>query len=214
VNRHDVWLAVDHERSLLTDDLSRLDDSQWDIQSLCGEWKIRHVVAHLAFEANAKLGTTVLGVVRHGMNVNRSLAHTALSAGAADPADLLSQLKGTVGSRTILPFTKTECAIAEMVCHGADIRRPLGLSRLVPESALVAAADVLRSDWVTGTKRRITGLRLSAIDSDWSVGDGPEVEGPLESLILAMGGRSDPLSELSGEGLPALRSRVAQTIRG
>ncbi len=214
MNRDEVWCAVDNERLALADDLSRLNDSQWDIQSLCGEWKIRHVVAHLVVGANAKLGTTVLNVVRHGMNVNRSLANAALSAGTADPADLLSQLRGSVGSRTILPFTKMECAVAEMVCHGADIRRPLNLPRLVPESALVAAADFLRSDWVTGAKRRIVGLRLAAIDSDWSVGDGPEVEGPLESLILAMGGRPDPLSELSGEGLPALRSRLEQASRG
>ena len=180
MNREDVWVAVDKERSALADDLSQLDDWQWDAQSLCGEWKIRHVVAHLAVEANAKLVPTVLGVVRHGMNVNRSLAHTALSAGAADPTALLTQLKATIGSRTILPFTKTECGIAEMVCHGADIRHPLGIERLVPEPTLVAAADFLRTDWVTGTRKRIAGLRLSATDLEWSIGDGPEVEGSLE----------------------------------
>lgn len=213
MNHEDVWIAVDNERSALAEDLSRLDDSQWDVQSLCGKWKIRHVVAHLAVEANAKKSTTVLGVLKHGMSVNRSIAHTALSVGDEEPDALLSRLEDTVGSRSIFPFTKTECAIAEMVCHGADVRRPLGLRRLVPESVLVAAADFLRTDRVTGTKRRIEGLRLSATDSEWSVGDGPALEGPLESLIVAMAGRSDPMSELAGEGVPVLRSRIEQNFR-
>ena len=43
----DTWQAVDEERSALADDLATLDDGQWDAQSLCSEWKVRHVVGHL-----------------------------------------------------------------------------------------------------------------------------------------------------------------------
>jgi hypothetical protein len=132
----EVWGAVDNERSVLTDDLSRLNERQWDVQSLCTEWKIRHVVAHLVIEANVKLGATLVGVVKNGMNVNRALAQAALTAGIAPPDVLLLRFKSTIGSRTILPFTKSACVLADVICHAADIRRPLGLSRDVPKSAL------------------------------------------------------------------------------
>jgi uncharacterized protein (TIGR03083 family) len=204
----EVWGAVDNERSVLTDDLSRLNERQWDVQSLCTEWKIRHVVAHLVIEANVKLGATLVGVVKNGMNVNRALAQAALTAGIAPPDVLLLRFKDTIGSRTILPFTKPACVLADVICHAADVRRPLGLSRDVPKSALIAAADFLRSDSITGAKRRIVGLRLSATDSDWVLGDGPKVEGPLEALVLAMAGRADALGELAGDGFPTLQTRT------
>jgi hypothetical protein len=58
-----------------------------------------------------------------------------------------------------------------------------------------------------GAKRRIAGLRLRATDSRWANGDGPEVSGPLVSLILAMAGRKAALSDLGGEGLALLADR-------
>jgi MDMPI C-terminal domain len=57
-------------------------------------------------------------------------------------------------------------------------------------------------------KKRIVGLRMSATDSDWAVGSGPSVEGPLESLILVMAGRKAPLGDLSGEGMQTLQARM------
>jgi hypothetical protein len=58
------------------------------------------------------------------------------------------------------------------------------------------------------TKKRIAGLRMSATDSDWSAGDGPTVEGQLDSLILVMAGRTTPLEDLSGEGSQILQTRM------
>jgi len=55
--------------------------------------------------------------------------------------------------------------------------------------------------------RRIAGLRLRATDSNWVHGDGPEVSGPLISLILAMTGRKGAHPDLSGEGLTTLANR-------
>ncbi len=92
--------------------------------------------------------------------------------------------------------------------HGTDIRRPLGLSRDFPEPALVQVAGFFAgSNVLIGAKKRITGLRLQATDADWSTGSGPEVSGPLLSLIMAMTGREAMLSDLSGDGVGQLRER-------
>lgn len=99
--------------------------------------------------------------------------------------------------------------LGEIVVHGEDIRRPLGLEHQSPEGALVALADSWKnSNLLIGAKRRIAGLRLRATDIEWSHGDGPEVAGPLITLILAMTGRKAVHPDLTGEGLATLGDRV------
>lgn len=51
-----------------------------------------------------------------------------------------------------------------------------------------------------GAKKRIAGLKLTATDMDWSHGNGPEVKGPAEALVMMMAGRLVALDDLSGEG--------------
>src|SRR4051794_7832237 len=54
------------------------------------------------------------------------------------------------------------------------------------------------------------GKSLRATDVDLVTGAGPDVSGPLLSLLLAMTGRPVAHAELSGEGLSQLASRMAQ----
>jgi len=49
---------------------------------------------------------------------------------------------------------------------------------------------------------------LTATDTDWSHGSGPEVSGPALSLLLAVAGRRPALDDLSGPGLDLLRGRA------
>ena len=99
--------------------------------------------------------------------------------------------------------------LGEIVVHGEDIRRPLGIHHDIPEAALGAVADnFTRTNLLIGSKRRIAGLRLKATDADWSSGDGPEVTGPLASLVLAMSGRQGAVGDLEGEGSATLAGRI------
>ena len=52
-----------------------------------------------------------------------------------------------------------------------------------------------------------------ADDVPWSHGDGPEVRGPGEALLLSAAGRDVALDELEGPGLTALRERIAAHVR-
>ena len=111
-------------------------------------------------------------------------------------------------STTNHPPAPVMAMLGEIVVHGEDIRRPLGLKHQPPEEALVAVADSWKnSNLLIGSKRRITGLRLRATDTEWVHGDGPEVSGPLLSLILAMTGRKDVHPDLTGEGVAELGRR-------
>jgi hypothetical protein len=78
-----------------------------------------------------------------------------------------------------------------------------------PEEALIAIADSWKkSNLLIGSKRRIVGVSLSATDASWNYGEGPSVEGPLQSLILAMTGRKGSHVDLSGDGVAILASRA------
>jgi uncharacterized protein (TIGR03083 family) len=205
----DTWQAIDEERSALAEDLATFDDSQWDTQSLCSQWKVRHVVGHLIGGADVKTGPFLVGMLRNGMNFNRLMAREGQTLGAAPPDELLAQFRKTIGTRRPPPGAKPEIVLTDLVCHSGDIRRPTGVTRSMPEATLSTVADsVSRVGFPLKAKQRIAGLRMSATDCDWSAGDGPSVEGPLASLILVMAGRTAPLADLSGEGTKTLMARM------
>lgn len=168
----DMWAAIDQEREALVDDLALIEDSQWDAQSLCAEWKVRDVVGHLVFAATSDWKDFAVGLVRNMGNLDRVISKAAIEIGAAPPSELERRLADTVGSRNLPPFVKSACELADIGCHGEDIRRPLGLHREVPVPTSLVAAEFLKDDRATGTPARIQGICLKATDADWSIGDG------------------------------------------
>jgi hypothetical protein len=156
-----------------------------------------------------KTGPVLAGMVKSGMNFNRFIARGGLAIGAAPPGELLGQFRKTIGLHRTLKGAQPEIMLVDLVCHSADIRRPTGMTRSVPETTLLTVADTMKGiGFPIHAKKHIAGLRMSATDADWSAGDGPCVEGPLASLILVMAGREAPLKDLSGAGTPTLRARL------
>jgi uncharacterized protein (TIGR03083 family) len=124
------------------------------------------------------------------------------------PAETLAGFRAEL-DRTTYPPGGAEMLVGDMVIHSQDIRRPLGIGHtLEPEALILMANSVIRSNLVLGGKRRATGLKLTAIDQDWTRGEGPEVKGPLASIIIVLTGRGAGLADLSGDGLTVLSSRV------
>ena len=71
-----------------------------------------------------------------------------------------------------------------------------------------AALDRMKNTGsILGNKKRVAGLKLVASDMEWTCGDGPEVRGAGEALLMAMCGRKSALDDLSGDGVATLRSR-------
>ncbi len=60
----------------LAEHLEGLDDRQWNSPSLCSEWRVRDVVAHVTAGAEGafSVGGIVGGMLRHGFNYNRWVA--------------------------------------------------------------------------------------------------------------------------------------------
>lgn len=92
--------------------------------------------------------------------------------------------------------------------HQQDIRRPLGIPRDIPAERLLPALSFARAAPPIGTPWRIRGLRLIASDLDWTAGNGLDVHGTGEALLMAMAGRRDVTVELDGPGVTTLRARI------
>jgi len=194
--------------------LHELDDEQWDAASLCDGWRGRGVVSHMCVGYTTPLPKMVALIARRAFNVDRASKEESIAFGDAhSPAEILSVLERIhrdnirKGITRVIPSKE---GLVDHFTHQQDIRRPLGLPRAMPEDRLLAALEAAPS--IGGfhkAKGRARGLRFIASDIDWSSGDGPEVKGNGEAILLALGGRPSVLNELGGEGLATLRERVA-----
>jgi len=203
----DMWGTIHGEREALAADLAGLSDEQWASPSLCNDWSVRDVLAHMTATAKISPPQFFVKMISSGFSIKRMQSKDIVTQRGASPADTLARFKAEVSSSKHPPGP-AETWLGEVVVHSEDIRRPLGVAHDYPKDAVMRVADFYKgSNLVIGAKNRIAGLRLRATDVDWSRGDGPEVEGPITSLVMAMTGRKAAIGDLSGEGVATLSSR-------
>jgi len=205
----DVWATIAAERGTLADDLADLTPAQWDTSSLCAGWTVRDIVAHLSATASLNPASFFFGITKAGFNFDKFANNQIAKHRGADAAATLAEFRELRDSTTAPPGPKTSW-LGEVVIHGADVRRPLGIAHDYPMDAVRQVIDFYKgSNMLIGSKNRIAGLALSATDDDWQHGQGEQVEGPLLSLLLATTGRRAGCDDLTGPGVPTLRSRCA-----
>ena len=191
-----------------------LEADQWDTPSLCEGWRVRDVIGHMSVGYTTPMPAMVAKLARFGFNVPKaSKAESIAFASSRTPEELLEVFDSIVRNkirRGITRVIKPTESLLDHIVHHEDIRRPLGQRRQVPEERLVAALNVAPTlAGFVGSKARSAGLRLEATDVDWRHGDGPEVRGAGEALLLALTGRGVVLDELDGEGVTVLKQRLA-----
>jgi uncharacterized protein (TIGR03083 family) len=202
-----VWPTIEAERKALAADLDGLDDAAWNTTSLCGNWTVRDVVAHLT-AATRLSGPKFFGkLIGSGLKFERVQAKGIAGELGATPADTLAHFKAQVDSHG-RPPGPIDTPLGEIIVHGEDIRRPLGLAHTYPTEALTrVAAFYAKSNLIIHGKSRVSGLTLRATDTDWSNGSGPLVTGPMLDLVMATAGRRVAYDKLSGDGVETLRAR-------
>ncbi|MBF6182463.1 maleylpyruvate isomerase family mycothiol-dependent enzyme [Nocardia otitidiscaviarum] len=195
------------ERAALADDLAGLEDTQWTERSLCGDWTVEEVVAHLTAAASIGRFRWLRSVVGVRFDFDEHNARRLAEHRGATPAQTLERFRAVVTSTTAASG-HTAAWLGEVVVHAQDIRRPLGLFR---EPAVDAATEVARfyagRDFTVTSRSAIKGLRLEATDGPFATGTGPLVSGTTLALTMAMAGRSGYCDDLTGPGVPTLRAR-------
>lgn len=76
-------------------------------------------------------------------------------------------------------------------------------------SARLAIDRVWKTNWLFHAQDRFSPYRLTATDTNWSVGTGPTIEGPIADLLLLTTGRTAKLPTLTGPGAALLAERRA-----
>jgi uncharacterized protein (TIGR03083 family) len=202
------WPLIRAERVALIADLGGMTDEQWATQSLCSAWTVRDVLAHMTRTATMTPGRFIGRLAGAGFSFTSFNAKGVAAERGASGADTLAAFKGYL-DRTTSPPGPIDAMVAEAVIHGEDIRRPLGITRgYQPEALTLVGNFVTKGNLLLGGKRRATGLKVTATDVAWTRGDGPEVKGPLASIISALTGRKAGLADLSGDGLATLSGRL------
>jgi uncharacterized protein (TIGR03083 family) len=203
----DTWPVIHAERKALGSDLQGLTSEQWATPSLCSPWTVRDVLAHMTSTASLTPPAFVAKLVGSGFSFDK-LQEAGIAAQRGDsPADTMAHFEAVENS-VKHPPGPADTWLGETIVHAEDIRRPLGIEHSYPTEAVVRVADFFKgSNLLIGSKRRISGLTLLATDTEWSHGSGPEVAGPILTLVMAMTGRKAPTDDLTGDGVATLRSR-------
>lgn len=208
MEKTEIWPVIHAERRALATDLAALGQDQWASPSLCGTWTVRDVLAHMTATAKMTPPAFFAKLAGAGFKFDRLQDNNIAVEQGATPADTLSRFEAELNS-VKHPPGPVDSWLGETIVHAEDIRRPLGIRHHYPPGAVIRVADFYKgSNLLIGAKRRIAGLTLSATDADWSHGVGPQVSGPMVSLLLAMTGRKAALGDLSGDGVAALRQRA------
>lgn len=192
----DPTILAAEERAEFADLIAGFDDRQWNASSLCGNWRVRDVAAHvIAYLDRGRVGFAA-ALAKHRFDLGQLNADDVHSYSTCPPDRIVDTMRNCT-PRGVGSSFGGRVALVECMIHQQDIRRPLNLPRIIPAERLHAAlefakvAPLIRGGWYT------RGFRLVATDLDWSTGRGLEVRGPGEALIMAMARRPSALADLT-----------------
>ncbi|MET9311244.1 maleylpyruvate isomerase family mycothiol-dependent enzyme [Kribbella sp. NPDC003505] len=210
MNDDELWAAIDTQRARTADLLATLAADDWAHRSLCEGWTVRDVAGHLTLQ-QMTLGAALRLALKHpGIHSMNWIIQASGRDRAALPTEqIIGEIRGMIGSRRHNFGVTPRETLIDIVVHGQDIAIPIGRSLPVPPHvAATAAARVweCRGSRMSRVFKPLPydGLRLVADDIDWSVGDGPELRGPMLSLLLLLTGRRVVLPQLDGPGAEVL----------
>jgi len=209
----ELEFVIRDERSDFSELVAGLARHEWDLPSLCRDWSVRDVVGHVL--ANDEVGmvgymrglaVSRLSTRRYAERLRSDWAQRPIESIVASATDLAAPRRMARSMLHWAPFV----LLTETFIHQQDIRRAVGWGREVDEERMVAVLTAMVSTGAgVHARRHAAGLRLRAQDADFEHGEGPEVAGPAEVLVMALAGRGVALGELEGEGLRVLIERTS-----
>ena len=151
---------VHAERAALATDLADLTGHQWATLSLCTEFTVRQVLAHLTAGASLNPVRWLAGVIRCRFDFDRQVAMRLAEQLGATPAETLTRFRRAVTSTTKPPLPVWRCSAKRSCTPRTSAVRweSTAPTRLPPSPGRPSYYQ--GSDLVVPAKGRIAGLRL------------------------------------------------------
>lgn len=162
----EYWPTIRDERAALAADLQGLSDDRWRTTTLCSNWSVADLLAHITATARITPASFFAKLLASGLSFERMQAKDIAREAAGGPAATLARFDSVISSKKHPPGPP-QTMLGETIVHAEDIRRSLGIPHAYPMEAVVTVADFYKGfNLVLGTKRRIAGLRLEATDTE------------------------------------------------
>ena len=202
----EYWSAVTAVRLQIADLLDTLSAQEWEAQSLCTEWRVRDVAGHVALVPTITSWQLLRVAPRARFNMHRMNTLLARRAGSAPTDSIVTQLRRHAADQTTARVLNVADSLFDVIVHSQDIARPIGRTLTVPADYTRAGLErVWTMGWPFNAKKKLAGLRLTATDTDWAAGTGPEITGSAIALLLLLTGRTATVTtELHGTGVVRL----------
>ena len=202
-----MQLACEERRDFV-DFLDGLSAEQWEQPSLCELWRVRDVVAHVVSYEELNRWQLVRRFTKGALRPRRINALGVAEYAPRSPKELTQLMRTSIPPRGLTSAFGGMIALVDGMIHQQDIRRPLGRKRVIPPDRLYRVLNYALTSPATRGAHRTRGVRLVATDLDWTHGDGLEVTGPAEALLMAMAARPDAFNQLTGPGKELLAQRI------
>ncbi len=202
------WSAVRTLRLRTADLVESLDATDCDVPSLCAGWRVLDVAGHVALVPRITTWDMVRAAPSARFDPSRINTRLAVREGRRRREDIVGDLREHAGVRRTARVLSGRDCLFDVIVHSQDIARPLGRVLDVPAAwSRQGLQRVWEMGWPFRAGRHLAGLTLTATDTDWTVGDGPEVRGEALSLLLLLTGRrAAVVDSLDGSGVHALHA--------
>ncbi|QIX27704.1 maleylpyruvate isomerase family mycothiol-dependent enzyme [Nocardioides sp. JQ2195] len=210
-----VWDLASTERRSFADFAESLSPAELDTQSLCAQWRVRDVIAHVSWAATNPPLATLRAIAGARFRANVANARLGREWGERPPEQTLAHLRQVADHHARTVGTKPVDVLADVLTHHLDIRVPLGRRRTPPGAgyrmALTRYAGMgfpLHLAFGRSPKGTAAGFTLVADDVDWRHGTGPQVHAPGDAMLLALTGRPVDPVEFTGAGAEEFVARL------
>jgi uncharacterized protein (TIGR03083 family) len=185
-----TWAAATYDG--LADLLASAPAQTWDAPSLCQNWQVRHVIAHVTMPA--RLTPQQFGAEMAAAGGDFTVLSDSVAARDASlpVADQLGALRSQLLHDWQPPGGGGAAALSHAVIHSLDVTIALDQPAVAPADAVVAVLDQLAAANGAFFGIDLTGVRLEATDTDWSWGSGEAVRADSGPLVALLSGRTLP----------------------
>ena len=163
------------ERRTLADLIEGLDERQARTPSLCSEWTVHDVGAHLLMPLVTSTGKLISAMLASAGNFNKANVKLTAAVAQRSNAELAAGLRQNARHPFKPPAQSHGAPLTDLLVHGQDIRRPLGLGYQPKPEAVQAAFGFLSSGKSKGSQPKgvvHVVVRYEPTDVDGSLGSG------------------------------------------